>query len=107
MIVVVACIASLRVGLLGVSQGHSLGGSLGTLLALMFVHRGVLSPEAIHPVFTFGAAAVFCEGASGCANCQDCSLASYCGFPVRMLHMSAEIDVVNVTAMGFGWVLPR
>ena len=41
--------------------GHSLGGSLGTLLALMFLHRGVLPHAALSPTYTFGAPAIFCE----------------------------------------------
>lgn len=45
-------------------QGHSLGGSLGTLLMMMYKHRGVLPQAAIAPVFTFGAPAIFCDG--GC-----------------------------------------
>lgn len=42
-------------------QGHSLGGSLATLLMLMYVRRGVLPPVAIAPVYTFGAPAILCE----------------------------------------------
>jgi len=42
--------------------GHSLGGSLGTLLMLMFLRRGVLPPAALSPAYTFGAPAIFCEG---------------------------------------------
>ncbi|PNH07557.1 hypothetical protein TSOC_005973, partial [Tetrabaena socialis] len=55
--------------------GHSLGGSLGTVLAMLFVMRGVLKPSNISPVYTFGAPAVFCQGAvpdapaDRCANC--------------------------------------
>ncbi|PSC69354.1 alpha beta-hydrolase isoform B [Micractinium conductrix] len=45
--------------------GHSLGGSLGTLLMLMFVRRGVLPRSAVSPVYTFGAPAIFCEGGAG------------------------------------------
>lgn len=45
-----------------VFTGHSLGGSLGTLLMLMFLRRGVLPPVALSPAYTFGAPAVFCEG---------------------------------------------
>ena len=51
-------------------QGHSLGGSLGTLLMMMYKHRGVLPQTAIAPVYTFGAPAIFCEGAC-CAPCKD------------------------------------
>ena len=42
-------------------QGHSLGGCLGSLLMLMFVHRKVIPPLNIGPVYTFGAPAVFAE----------------------------------------------
>ena len=47
------------------SQGHSLGGCLGTLLMLLFLHRKVIRPHALGPVYTFGAPAVFCEMDSG------------------------------------------
>lgn len=50
-------------------QGHSLGGSLGTLIMMMYKHRGVLPQSAIAPVYTFGAPAIFCEGAC-CPPCQ-------------------------------------
>jgi len=46
-------------------QGHSIGGAMAVLLMLMFRHRGVLQPEQISPVYTFGAPAVFCDGALG------------------------------------------
>ncbi|CAM0881734.1 unnamed protein product [Alopecurus aequalis] len=42
--------------------GHSLGGSLAVLVSLMLVARGVLSPESLLPVVTFGAPSVFCGG---------------------------------------------
>uniref|UniRef100_A0A0A9DL75 Fungal lipase-type domain-containing protein n=1 Tax=Arundo donax TaxID=35708 RepID=A0A0A9DL75_ARUDO len=42
--------------------GHSLGGSLAVLVSLMLLTRGVVAPEALHPVVTFGAPAVFCGG---------------------------------------------
>ncbi|KAL4443837.1 hypothetical protein ABPG75_011574 [Micractinium tetrahymenae] len=45
--------------------GHSLGGSLGTVLMLMYVRRGVLPKSAVSPVYTFGAPAIFCEGGAG------------------------------------------
>jgi hypothetical protein len=45
--------------------GHSLGGSLGTMLMLMFYHRGVLTAAELAPVHTFGSPAVFCGG-EGC-----------------------------------------
>eukprot|EP00197_Chlamydomonas_leiostraca_P006399 CAMPEP_0202865660 /NCGR_PEP_ID=MMETSP1391-20130828/6282_1 /ASSEMBLY_ACC=CAM_ASM_000867 /TAXON_ID=1034604 /ORGANISM="Chlamydomonas leiostraca, Strain SAG 11-49" /LENGTH=781 /DNA_ID=CAMNT_0049545523 /DNA_START=38 /DNA_END=2383 /DNA_ORIENTATION=- len=40
--------------------GHSIGGSLGTLLALMYLRRGVLQPSQLATTYTFGAPAVFC-----------------------------------------------
>ncbi|OEL23173.1 hypothetical protein BAE44_0015806 [Dichanthelium oligosanthes] len=42
--------------------GHSLGGSLAVLVSLMLLSRGVVAPEALHPVATFGAPSVFCGG---------------------------------------------
>ncbi|KAF8676005.1 hypothetical protein HU200_047508 [Digitaria exilis] len=42
--------------------GHSLGGSLAALVSLMLLARGVVTPEALHPVATFGAPSVFCGG---------------------------------------------
>ncbi|XP_040377953.1 phospholipase A1 PLIP1, chloroplastic-like [Oryza brachyantha] len=42
--------------------GHSLGGSLALLVSLMLVARGVVGPEALLPVVTFGAPSVFCGG---------------------------------------------
>ncbi|KAG8044861.1 hypothetical protein GUJ93_ZPchr0008g13682 [Zizania palustris] len=42
--------------------GHSLGGSLALLVSLMLVARGVVVPEALLPVVTFGAPSVFCGG---------------------------------------------
>jgi hypothetical protein len=42
--------------------GHSLGGSLAVLVSLMLLARGVVAPEALHPVVTFGAPSVFCGG---------------------------------------------
>ena len=50
--------------------GHSLGGSLGTLLLLMYVHRGVLKPEEVAPIYTFGSPAIFCECCSGKSCCS-------------------------------------
>ncbi|EFJ41746.1 hypothetical protein VOLCADRAFT_98293 [Volvox carteri f. nagariensis] len=41
--------------------GHSIGGSLATLLMIMYRHRGVLPPHSIGTVYTFGAPAVFCQ----------------------------------------------
>jgi hypothetical protein len=41
--------------------GHSLGGSIATVLALMLIHRRVLRAPQLGPIYTFGAAACFCE----------------------------------------------
>lgn len=50
--------------------GHSLGGSLGTMLMMMLLHRGVLKPSNLAPVHTFGAPAVFCGGEACCGSCS-------------------------------------
>ncbi len=50
--------------------GHSLGGSLGTMLMLMFFHRGILKSSNLAPVHTFGSPAVFCGGESCSGNCS-------------------------------------
>jgi hypothetical protein len=46
--------------------GHSLGGSLGTVLMLLLVARGELRPSNIAPCYTFGAPAVFCQVRHSC-----------------------------------------
>ncbi|KAF5828980.1 hypothetical protein DUNSADRAFT_16742 [Dunaliella salina] len=46
----------------GVYEGHSLGGSLSTLLTLLLLHRGVAHPQQVAPAYAFGAPAVFCGG---------------------------------------------
>jgi hypothetical protein len=58
-------------------SGHSLGGSLATLLMALYVHRGVLQQHNVAPVHTFGAPAVFCHGAGSYTqedSCTSCSL---------------------------------
>ena len=42
--------------------GHSLGGSIATLLMLMLYRRGAVPRSSLRPVYTFGAAAVFYDG---------------------------------------------
>ncbi len=54
--------------------GHSLGGSLGSLLLLMFLHRGLLPLSAVSPTYTFGAPAIFCEA---------CGPGGICALPPR------------------------
>ena len=49
-----------------VFTGHSLGGSVGTMLALMMVARGAIEPEQVRDVVTVGGPSVFCEVCSGC-----------------------------------------
>jgi len=48
--------------------GHSLGGSLGTLLMMMYVHRGVIPLSALSPTYTFGAPAVLCDMKMNCSE---------------------------------------
>jgi hypothetical protein len=50
---------------------------MAVLLMLMYVQRGVLRPEQVAPVYTFGAPAVFCDGALGA--CSACSTDSTTG----------------------------
>lgn len=45
-------------------SGHSLGGSLASILMLLMVYRKVLPPHRISPCYTFGAPAVFCASSS-------------------------------------------
>ncbi|KAG1674230.1 hypothetical protein FOA52_013850 [Chlamydomonas sp. UWO 241] len=45
--------------------GHSLGGSLATVLTLLLVHRGQVPIERLAPCYAFGAPAVLCTSA-GC-----------------------------------------
>ncbi|KIY97223.1 hypothetical protein MNEG_10738 [Monoraphidium neglectum] len=45
--------------------GHSIGGSMATLLALMFRHRGVLRADQLAPTVTFGSPAILCARARG------------------------------------------
>ncbi|GMH44269.1 hypothetical protein BSKO_12203 [Bryopsis sp. KO-2023] len=54
--------------------GHSLGGSLSTVLMLMLVHRGVLPSESVGRVYTYGAAASFCEAMACGGSCGECGL---------------------------------
>ncbi len=57
--------------------GHSLGGSLATVLMLLMVIRGDLPADCVSPTYTFGAPAVFCGGASALSaptRCAECGL---------------------------------
>ncbi|KAL3684954.1 hypothetical protein R1sor_002976 [Riccia sorocarpa] len=42
--------------------GHSLGGSIGMLLSLMLLTRGVLKPVNLLPVYAFGSPYIMCGG---------------------------------------------
>jgi hypothetical protein len=43
---------------------------MAVLLMLMYVRRGVLRPQQVAPVYTFGAPGIFCDGALGaCSAC--------------------------------------
>ncbi|KAI8464073.1 MAG: hypothetical protein J3K34DRAFT_462113 [Monoraphidium minutum] len=57
--------------------GHSIGGSMATLLALMLVSRGVLRPDQLAPTVTFGAPAIFCARARG--GCGSAGCGGACG----------------------------
>lgn len=48
--------------------GHSLGGAISTVMMMILVHRGVLEPQNVGQVFTFGGAACFCDN----CNCSSC-----------------------------------
>ena len=50
--------------------GHSLGGSLGTMLMMMYLHRGILDVSQLAPVHTFGSPAVFCGGEACFGSCS-------------------------------------
>ncbi|EFJ51765.1 hypothetical protein VOLCADRAFT_87268 [Volvox carteri f. nagariensis] len=90
--------------------GHSLGGSLGTVLMLLFVLRGVLKPSNISPVYTFGAPAVFCQGAVAdaphdrCLKCHlNCELrhaATAMGPLAGIAAMAASMDQVQTLPLG-------
>ncbi|KAF6252062.1 Alpha/Beta hydrolase protein [Scenedesmus sp. NREL 46B-D3] len=48
--------------------GHSIGGAMAVLLMTMFRRRGVLGPQQVAPVYTFGSPAIFCDGALGACS---------------------------------------
>ena len=49
-------------------SGHSLGGSLASVLMLLLVYRKVATPAQLSPSYTFGAPAVFCAGGSDASS---------------------------------------
>jgi len=49
--------------------GHSLGGSLATLMMLMLAHRRPELCNQLDPVYTFGAPSVFCDDC--CGDCTE------------------------------------
>lgn len=62
---------------------------MGTLLMMMYKYRGVLPQTAIAPVYTFGAPAIFCEGAC-CSACDTSALCS--ADPSTDLSVSTATD---------------
>ncbi|GAX75416.1 hypothetical protein CEUSTIGMA_g2860.t1 [Chlamydomonas eustigma] len=48
--------------------GHSIGGSMGTLLLFMFKRRGIITARQVSTVYTFGAPSVFCEDTKMCGK---------------------------------------
>ena len=51
---------------------------------LMYLRRGALPAVAISPVYTFGAPAIFCEGAGACSGeGGTCSVPEAGSIPVR------------------------
>ena len=90
--------------------GHSLGGSLGLLLALMMVHRGDVEGRRIADVVSFAGPGIFAEACPDCggsihgdhlcacmrpkAGAQRASLLSRVGFPaekIKNICMSNDI----------------
>lgn len=63
---------------------------------MMYNHRGVLPHSAIAPVYTFGAPAIFCEGAC-CTPCQDGS--GLCSAdPLPPAQLQAQAPALNTSA---------
>jgi hypothetical protein len=85
--------------------GHSLGGSLGTVLLLMYVRRGVLPILALTPVYTFGAPAVFCEGGAGGGACA-CRAGSSCGSGGILQSLGLPEGAIRNVLMSFD-IVPR
>lgn len=54
---------------------------------LLFVGRGVISPANMAPVYTFGAPAVFCKGATAGAPANRCAT---CSLPCEMRGSGAD-----------------
>eukprot|EP00983_Pelagomonas_calceolata_P026206 822964-Pelagomonas_calceolata.AAC.9 len=79
-------------------QGHSVGGSLGTLLALMFRHRGVLPLDRLATLYTFGAPAVFCECSSTSEGCCEEAAATEAASPKPPLPAESR-DQVRVASV--------
>ena len=75
-----------------VFTGHSLGGSLSTLLMLMFLHRGVIPAVALAPVYTFGSPAIFSEGAAP----QSMQVMDLLGCREVVLYVGASLFAINV-----------
>eukprot|EP00879_Flechtneria_rotunda_P005133 GHRR01005415.1.p1 GENE.GHRR01005415.1~~GHRR01005415.1.p1 ORF type:complete len:719 (+),score=230.97 GHRR01005415.1:657-2813(+) len=92
--------------------GHSIGGSLAVLLMLMFRHRGVLLPQQIAPVYTFGSPAIFCDGALGvCSTCglQEAAAGSgeACGLGESLLSRLGLHEDIICAVMTVRDIVPR
>ena len=70
--------------------GHSLGGSLGSLLMLMFLHRGVIPISGISPTYTFGAPAIFCEASGPGGTCALAASPAPKALPAGGQHSAAR-----------------
>ena len=73
--------------------GHSLGGSLATVVGLMMVLRGDVPLSALTPIVTFGSAAAFCSDGC-CTYCQHTG-AEACDLDAGCSSILEKMDVPN------------
>lgn len=74
--------------------GHSLGGSLATVVGLMLVLRGDVPLSALKPIVTFGAAAIFCSD-DCCRYSQRGDACEPCSSILEKMRVPNDI-IVNV-----------
>ena len=74
--------------------GHSLGGSLATVVGLMLVLRGDVPLSALNPIVTFGAAAIFCSD-DCCRYSQRGDTSKPCSSILEKMQVPDDI-IVNV-----------